>query len=327
LIQERPIPQFIRIDPLGETALSGLAERDITRYLEVTSFILQRYLEECLGPEGQFRKFFDRFASFTVGYVLNQNFDQDPDKRHIQVARYFDDMKERPPQIFIQTNGHKYQPSGLGGIDDGWNMRNNRGQQVIRVADVVEIDCQLTCAALSETDINNMDAFLSAAFGQFQHRTCGYILRPQPSPDHAVYWEVRLPFTFELGSKKHSNLHEDPKQQIWSLVCEMRVVFENSVYMIYANQPKFDFQAGALSVTVPSTVRLGQTVPIVLSQHPARFTVYTNDPAVAIVEKTNLSFTLRPRRPGTCTLFVTAEDSKSQGPRILYQQDITIVAR
>jgi hypothetical protein len=328
LNQISPATPFIRIDPLAQTALSGLAERDITRYIEIVKFALQRYLEECLSQEGQFRKFFDHFASFTTGYIINQNFDNDPDKKHFQIARYFDDVKERPPQIFIQDNGHEYHPAGLGGIDEGWNLRSPNGQQVIRVVDVVTIKCQLTGVALSETDINNIDAFLSLAFGSRQFLTCGYILQPKPDPNHPTYWEVRLPLKFNLGGKKHTPLHEDPRQQLWSITCDMDVVYENSVYMTYANQPHYDFQRGSLSVTVPSTIRLGQDVPILLSQAPPRFMCYTSDPKIAVVNKTNLSFTLKPRQPGTCTLFVTSEEGKTQGPsRIMYQQNITVVTR
>jgi hypothetical protein len=313
---------------MSETALSGLAERDITRYLEVVKLTLQRFLEECLRPEGQFRGFFNNFASFTTGFVVNETIDSDPNKRHIQIARYFDDVRERPPQIFIQDNGYKYQPSGLGGIDDGWNMRNERGQQVIRVADVVTIPCQLTCAALSEQDINNMAALIQTAFGVFQREILGYILKPQPNPERPTNWEVRLPFTFTVEPKKHEPLHEDPRQQLWSVAVNLDVVFENSVYMIYANQPQFvPDELSSLTVTVPSTVRLGQKVPIRLTKHPPRFTVYTDDPRVAVVNKTNLTFILEPRRPGTCTLFVTAPDGKSQGPRIFFQQTITVVSR
>ncbi|MFA5135482.1 MAG: hypothetical protein WC505_06890 [Patescibacteria group bacterium] len=312
---------------MSETALSGLAERDITRYLEVVKLTLQRFMEECLGKEGQFREFFDRFASFTTGFIVNETLDRDPNKRHLQIARYFDDIQERPPQIFIQDNGYNYQPSGLGGIDDGWNMRNERGQQVIRVADVVTIPCQITCAALSEQDINNMAAFISAAFGQFQQEICKYILKPKPNPDRPAHWEVRLPFTFKVSPKKHESLHEDTRQQLWSVTADMDVVFENSVYMIYANQPKLEFTEGTLGVSVPSTIRLGQNVPINLTKHPPRFTVYTDDPRVAVVHKTNLTFSLQPRRPGTCTLFVTAEDGGSKGPRIFFQQTITVVSR
>jgi hypothetical protein len=335
----RPSPQYIRIDPMAETALSGLGNRDITRYLELTKLVIQRYLEECWRPDGQFRQFFDRHASFMGGFIVNEALDQDPDKRHIQIARYFDDAQEAPSQIFIQTSGHEYQPSGLGCLSDGWNLRDQYGTQVIQITDIVKIPVQITCAALKQTDIDMLAASMLAMFGQFQRLTCNYILRAQPTPEYQPQWEVRLPLRPRISNLRHDKLHDDPMAQMWSVQCDLDCVLENSVLMQYRAAPRFDFAEPTFTLTVPSTLRLRQDLTVPLDHYPPRSVFYSTDPRVATVYQQHNSIVIQPRRLGTFTLMVTAEDTAGPetpatpggaptlGPRVLFQQVITVVAR
>jgi hypothetical protein len=313
---------------MAETALSGLGNRDITRYLELTKLIIQRYLEECWRPDGQFRKFFDRYAGFMGGFIVNENLDQDPEKRHIQIARYFDEMQEAPAQIFIQTTGHKYHPSGLGNIADGWNLRDAEGNQVIQLTDIVTVPVQITCAALSLAEIDNLAASMAAVFGEFQILTCGYVLRAEPTPESHSQWEVRLPRSFSIDGMRHDKYHDQPTSQIWSVQCNLDCVLENSVLMQYRAQPKFDFAEPTFSLVVPSTLRLHQDLTIPLGYYPPRSVFYSNDPRIAVVYQYNESLVIKPRRLGTFTLMVTAEDGPiDTGPRIIQQTTHTVVAR
>jgi len=325
----RPTPQFIRIDPLAESALSGLGNRDVTRYLELAKLIVHRYLEECIRPDGQFRQFFDRFANFSHGFVVNQNLDQDPDKRHIQIARFFEDLKESPAQIFIQTTGHEYQPVGPGGITDGWNTRDGLGTQVVQVTDVVKIPVQITCAALSQQEIDDLAALMAATFGQFQKWTCNYILRAQPTETSRSQWELRLPPRYRIANMRHDKLHDDPRQQVWSVQCDLDCVLENSVLLSYRARPsmQLDETPETFEVQVPTVLLVRQNFSVPLNYYPPRCAIYSTDPRVATVDRDETSLTIRPRRPGTFTLMATTEDGDQQGCRILLQQVITVRAR
>jgi hypothetical protein len=189
---QRKLPHFIEVDDLDRSAIQGLYSTDITQYLKITKLTIQKYLENCIHENGQFRKFFNHFASFTTEFVVNESLERDSSQRHLQIARYYSSMREAPPQIFIQDSGYEYAPSSMGGLTSGINSMDKNRTQIVRVMDVVPIPIEIVCAATDEQQIEDLAAFVTAAFGQFQRFTCGYILHP-PISNKGIYWEVRIP--------------------------------------------------------------------------------------------------------------------------------------
>lgn len=324
--QTRPSPTFIGVDEFDESTLSGLYSKNPTQYLRITKFSIQRFFEECLKEDGQFRSFFDKIATYTIGLNINEALSDDLDRRHLQIARYFSNVRERPPQIFIQDNGYEYTPSGLGGFASGWNMRDAKGNQVVRVLDVVPIPIEIVCAALSEHEIEDLAAFMSAALGEFQEFTINYIIKPI-SNDRGLYWEVRLPLRHSISAKSHSPVHGDPQMQIWQFSCAIEVEFENSTYLQYQAAPLAAAKRGSLALSIPPQVKLGMDTPISLQRHPKRISVYSNKPRVAVVRQIGTGYILRPKRLGTCKIIVSSIMSGERGPVTLASTDVTIVAR
>lgn len=324
---ERPTPQYIAMAPLDRSALTGLMRSDVTQYLRITKLALKQYMEECLKPNGQFRTFFDKVASYTIGYHVNENLDQDPDARHLQIAAFYENMRERPPQIFIQDDGYQYIPDSLGGLCAGWNMNTRAGHQVVHVMDVIKIPVSITCVATSEQEVEDLIAFMEVAFGQLCRFTVGYVLRQHPDVEGS-YWEVRIPLQHAIGPKAHSPIHGDPRLQFWSVTCSMETEFENSIMLQYKSQPTVQFKRGDISLQMPSAIRLGQDHRVTLLNYPRPLVVYSTDPRIAIVDERSYEWIIRPRRVGTFTLMVTRlTGSRTGGPEILAQQDINIVAR
>ncbi len=323
---ERPTPQFIRMSPLDNSTLAAMAQGDPTQYLRVTKMAIRQYLQECLKQGGQFREFFDKLASYTIGYVVNQDLADDPDARHIQIAAFYSNMRERPPQIFIQDQGYEYKPDSLGSIAAGWNMRTRDGHQTVRIMDQVPIPLEIYCTALSQQEVEDLAAFLSVAFGQLQRLTTGYILKPA-AQQGGVNWEVRIPFVHSISPKVHSPLHDDPRMQIWQATCSLTVDFENSVYLQYRSQPQFSPRQGTLALSVPTSVVLGQEQPISLLNRPEPVAMYSDDARIAVVQQRGRSWILVPRRIGTCNIIVTKHHGPKEGPEILAQQEITVLSR
>ena len=324
---ERPSPQFIAMAPLDRSALTGLMRADVTQYLRVTKLAIKQYLEECLKPNGQFRTFFDKIATYTIGYHINENLDQDPDARHLQIAAFYENMRERPPQIFIQDDGYQYITNSLGSLCAGWNMNTRAGHQVVHVMDVLKIPIAITCVTTSQQEIEDLIAFLSAAFGQLCRFTVNYILRQHPDVEGSL-WEVRIPLTHNIGAKVHTPIHGDPRQPFWSVACSMDLEFENSIMLQYKSQPTVQIKKGDISLQVPSSIRLGQDVRVTLLNYPRPLIVYSTDPRIATILERGYEWIILPRRVGTFTLMVTRlTGTRTSGPEILAQQDIEIVAR
>jgi len=323
---ERPSPQFIRMSPLDNSTLAALSSRDHSQYLRITKLAIVQYLQECLKVGGQFRSFMDKIASYTIGFVVNEDLSDDPDQRPLQIAAYYADVKERPPQIFIQDAGYEYKIDSLGSLAAGWNMMTRDGHQIVRVLDVVPIPLDITLTALSQQEVEDLIAFTSVAFGQVCIMTVNYILRPAMQ-QNGVYWEVRIPIHHTISAKTHSPVHGDPRVQIWQATCSLTVEFENSVYLQYRSQPQFVPQRGTLGLTIPSWIRLGQEQPISLMNHPEPVSVYSDDTRIAVVQQRQRAWILVPRRVGTCNILVTRTAGPNKGPEILIQQAVEVRAR
>lgn len=330
----RPKPHFIRTDLLDSSAIQGLYSQDLTQYLRVTKFSIQKYLEACLHPEGQFRKFFERFAKFTAQYVINESLSPDPQIRTIQVARYFSRMAENPPQIFIQDGGYEYHPSSLGSLAAGWNTRTKDGIQIVQIMDVVKIPITITCAATDEQTIEDLTAIMTAAFGQFQRFTCNYILRPTilTRQSQTVYWEVRIPLSHRIDAKSHVALHGDPTNQLWQVNCNMEVEFENSTYLQYSAAPLHDFQNGTIQVYVPDKIPLVRETTFRIAQMPYPIYCYSDDSRVALVIPNGTHFTIRPKRLGkfkllVCKTSITTGHTLTEKSSIMAEKEITVVLR
>jgi len=324
---ERPSPQFIRMSPLDQSTLTALATKDVTQYLRATKLILRQYLQECIAATGQYRKFFDKVATYTIGYHVNEALDDgDMNKRHLQIADYYTQMSERPPQIFIQDGGYEYSPSSLGSLAAGWNMNTRDGHQSVRVLDVVPIPIEITCVATSTQEVEDLAAFLSVAFGQLCRFTSNYIIRPETTTD-GTYWELRIPLVHTIGPKAHSSLHDHPQLQFWEISCSATFEFENSVFLQYRSQPRYLSQRGALTLTVPSTLVVGQEHTFSLVNKPKPVAVYSDDARIAVVQERGFELIIHPRRVGTFNLIVSRTTGPHTGPEILTQQEITVKSR
>lgn len=289
-----------------------------------------------MSPEGQFKKFFNHFATYAVDYVVNETLSRDPAKRdtqlrnsfkrYVQVARFADNVWENFPQIFIQDGGYDYTPSSLGGFSEGFATGDDLGSQNVRVTDEVMIPIEIICAALKQQTCEDLAAFMSAIFGQLgQKFTVNYLLKPAPN-DQKIYWEVRLPLPHRMSVKTHTPLHTDAKDQIWTVTCSLETWFENSAYVYYRNDPRFQFTQRDSSIFFPNRIKVGTTVPLKFQYEPAISDVVSSDHRIAIVYKTNTHYIVKAKKLGNFTLQVMQHKGPG-GADVLLEQNVEVVVR
>ncbi len=319
-------PHLIALDDLDQSAVGGLYAGDINQYPKIAKLVLQKFLEVCISPNGQLRKFFDRFASYTIGYHVNEKLDkEDRHKRSLQISRYFSGTAERPPQIFIQDNGYRYVPASLGGLTAGVNTRNKHGTQIARVMDVVELPVELTCAATTEAQVEDLIAFLSAAFGQYQRWLCGNVLRPKKN-NRGIYFEVRIPLTHDVGAKSHTALHQDPRDQMWQQTFSMLTEFENSSFIKYTADPRYvGADVSSPVVEAPDKVRIYTDSLFRVSKMPYPIRVYSDDSRIAIISDVQTHYVISPKRLGTFKIMV-AKGAPGAEQSILTEKQVDVVA-
>lgn len=316
---------IIKADDLDDSYVNALIHGQHTQYVKITKWAIQKFLEACLTEGGQFRGFFDRFAPFTGDFVVNENFDGDPRKRHLQIARFFDGVVERPPQLFIQDAGYNYTPSGLGTLVGGWNKRDKYGNQVNHVFDSVTCPIDITFASTSVDDADDMQGFLSMAFGWAQRYLMNYYLMPDKRV-RGAYWVVLLPLRNDVTPKTRQALHGDPTDQIWLVSMNLQCIFENSTFVQYRAAPQGDLQPGVLRVSIPQKITLADTIPITIQDMPYPIDVFSDNYKIAIVEEQKSQFILHPKRLGKCNIVVRKRGGGDQDI-ILAKKEVKIALR
>lgn len=320
---------FIKTEELDQSYIDALKAGNDTRYLNLTKFTVQKYLEACLRPDGQFRKFFDKFAVFTGGFVVNENFNgKNDDRRHLQIARYMSQTKAMPPQIFIQDEGYNHTPSGLGGFSAGWNERTPDGAQIVRVTGIAEIPLVITFSAVKdETAVDDMIGFFEAAFGDYQKFLCGWVLRPA-SPIDGAYWEVRIPLTWNIGTKTSSPiLGSAGEDVVWSVTAPITFDFENSSYITYQAAPIADLRNTDFTVEVPTSIPLNSVIPINIGHMPYPIEIYSSDYRIALIRQEGSSYFIHPKRAGVFKLVIAKKGGDDQTKQMYEEKEIRVTLR
>jgi hypothetical protein len=319
--------EFISVDDLSRSEVDALYCGDITQYSKITKLTIQKFLEACLREDGQFRRECSLFASFVGDFNINQNFDRDSNRRMLQIASYYEQMKERPPNIFIQSRGYRYEPASLGGLTAGWNDHTRDGRQIARVYDSIPMTIDITCVAMDESTIEDLEGFLSYAFGWAQKFLTMWELRPSKAIAGA-YWVVILPSVHEMGARANQSFQNDPKTQIFSVTCTLQVQFENSTYVYYNAAPTPIMGQQNFEITVPTKITLGSVVPIFLGGTVYPVNVHSSDPRIALIEQQHTTFFIRPQRVGRFTLVVTGPGSENDETTKVYaERELTVSLR
>ena len=156
-----------------------------------------------------------------------------------------------------------------------------------------------------------------------------WLLRPHPSchqtDNGGVYWEIRLPDSYNISAKAHAPLHDDPEKQLWQATLTITVDFENSSWFRYAAQPMFAPSEDEFTVNAPDRIGLNTgSVPIEVLCRTEPLLVYSDDARVAVVRRQGKRFEIEPRRIGTFNLVASRAVGREEGPEVFYTKEITV---
>jgi hypothetical protein len=322
---------FVETDELDESYVDALLTKNRTAYLRITKYAVQKFIEQCLRPDGQFRGFYNRMQPFTGDFVVNEDFDGDPSKRHIQIATYYGGMREMEPAIFINDSGYTYTPASLGGLSGGWNECDKEGNQIVHITDLVPVPLELTIAAVNDHSfVEHMCAFLSSAFGADQRFLTNWILRPNKITRGRLwgaYWEVRVGQGHSASAMSSTPLRGDAEDHVWTRTFSLELDFENSSYYTYRANPKIDFEDTALDIRVPTTIPVHNVIPVHVSDMPYPITMYSDNLKVALIEQRGSTWYIHPKRIGKFKLLVAKPGGTEKNIEIYAEKEITVTLR
>lgn len=179
----------------------------------MAKFAFKTYLETCLT--GKFRSFFQQFAPHIELWTVRS------DKtwisgvgleQAVQIAAFFEETHENPPQIFVKTGGFTPVPTSLGSFD--WGQGNAAGEQTVGFLSESKVSMELACAALDEGQANLLAHFLELAIGPHSRFLTNHQLF---SGDRSRRnWCVDFPPTWSKSGNADAPLGEDRKRRLWT---------------------------------------------------------------------------------------------------------------
>ena len=205
------------------------------RIKSVTKQAIQYYIQQFMNTDGVKRSITEAVGSLSQLFITDKDSLQtDPTLRPTQLARYFNDIRERLPAILIVDSGMEYVDPGLNVLDhatnfgDSGEIGNSRfwqGQFPL----TYNIPITVVAAAADQESADALGSFLTLIFGPL--RNIGGGQRITGRDDKGDTWEVRLPLTFVPSPTTNSAINDDPKDSVWAMTIDMLVQFEDRIIL------------------------------------------------------------------------------------------------
>lgn len=335
---DNPKPdEFIYADVPADTKQSFAATAE-ARVRQTTKSAIQFYLDAYFNTKGRYRNQLKRTAPFSITYVsdVSNGISDDPLRQQVLLARLWERLNAHLPAIIISDGGFDPEPSGLGGVETGFNVDAYTSALAATVMGKMTIE--ILTAAVDESSASDLADTLTYIFGPLTALNQAWVLRSSRPTDR---WEVRLPaFGASASAVQKSNLGEgDSASVMWSSTVTLEVDFEGEVVLGIDNElnvaqqhnifPSWTqagsaFQADSLSSSsyqVPAQVRIGVPTPITYQALPYGARFVSDDPNICVVDEQNViqSFGL-----GTCNIMLVNAPPVAPKTEILVSHPIEV---
>lgn len=206
--------------PLGPAAaqVSGGSK---TRVTHITKNAIQSYLQQYFSDSGKFRYQIQQMAPYVVQFETELSGTarkEDPTIFEMQVARVWQNIRQKLPCILIIDTAFKYNSTGLGGIVAGHDLGPFQG---IGVQVDATLTINLEIAAKDETTAGDLRDVLALIFGTLTPYNRSHYLEPEQGS-----WVVRLPLVFDTEGLNRRSIPSDNMESYWSTNVTLQVDFE-----------------------------------------------------------------------------------------------------
>lgn len=292
--------------PKPKSVAEAVNQSSHDRLKTLAKSALHSYIASFLDTSGVNRSLITATSPAGLTFVTDKSLQdsKDPLYRPTQLARMYNEIREKLPSILIIDAGFHWIPSGLGGGLERASNVGGKWQGYYRVTGQVPVTVAVVSGDQETTDM--LQNILLLLFDPLRNISGGSRLYSGKSEDS---WEVRLPLTFEVGTNTPENYEGDPKGQTWSATIDVVLDVEDQIAIemdmatasiggFNVNNQNFSTD-NAPSIIAPDTVRLqdGAFTIQITGFDPRIHRVVLDDPSVASLDlDTGQVF---PRRTGS----------------------------
>jgi len=301
---------------IPQSKKEALSINPLSRAVLITKSAIQKRIEDFFDSKGRYRKLLETQAPIVKQYITDQTFEKDyrdTSKRHMLLAKYFNDIKQSLPTILIVETAVEYIPSGLGEWADSHRIDAHTFTVTLHLMLKVTIDLVI---GAQDSDTHALLAnSLCLIFGPMRNIVGSALLPSHPSQR----WEVLLPIKPIIPPSAGVNIGEDAANQIWTGNVTLEEVkfegFSTMEYDVGLHQPNC-FPAGSWDgypdadasstpvINIPTTMRLGDAVRMTVIGKPVGSKLFIDRPDIATFSSETLI--VRPRRVGSFTIYLVA---------------------
>jgi hypothetical protein len=321
------------VKAVPRSVVESVSSQSHDRLKTITKSAIEQYIRSFLDTTGKNRSAIESVAKGSLQYITDKSIEatEDKTKRATQLARLYNEVRERLPAILIVDAGTEHVPSGMFSglthstlLEGKWQGWFNKQLKVPLTISVLTGDQDST---------DQLMEIVLLAFTNLRQIAGGSEIRSRRSEDQ---WAVRIPLMLTISANSGANITEDTKDQIWFSNFDIPVEAEDT----FAIEMPFDTsldpddyawdtsQGGVISeanlsaklppeILAPSTIQINSPTTVGFRRIRHTHKIVIDQPMVATFDPETRVIT--PRSLGTFTLMVVDLGTRSddQGPRAL----------
>ena len=294
-----------------------------------TKLKLQEYIESFF-TKGYNHSLLSAVSPRFIHYNTSRSFDPktDPTQRRLQIARYFNELRNVIPSILIIDGGINPIAQSIGLISDATlEGRTWRGYFPIFRA----IPIAVIAAARDMDEADEMSGVISLMFNELRNIAGGsYICGKWEEGEN---WAINLPNTpVEIGPLSEIAIEGDPLEKIWYTEATLEVIFQDML-AIKEDIPTIEFGGSFVNnsdlsetkkpiIIVPDKIPINKQEIVFVQNFQDHYRIVLSNSDIA-----TLSYTMKltPRKFGKVTIQVVDTKSLHISSGIIAAKEVEII--
>lgn len=302
-----PPPGYVHA-ALPRSALEALATTGKAAIRTRSKIALEWYLRSFTDTDGVNRSLVPAIDQQVLTWITDRSIEHDGDPQYVrtQLARMFDDVKERVPAVLIVDHSFRWVPTGLSPVSAG---RVVDGQWLGRFDVHAQVGVTISVLTHDQESTSTLADFLCIAINTVRMMVGGSRLCPPNCT-----WEVRLPMTLDTAASQSQPSGDDPVKRLWYSNIDLQLDYEDSflVQQDVMTPNEQSLTTGGIigvpnahpEISCPDTIQINRPQEIGFSGVTSAHTIYIDRPGVAVLNLEELTVTAR--RLGEFAIVVTS---------------------